>query len=232
MTTTNAAPRPEPRMTTTEPAVTLVHLPAGQPIALFSALGDLLDAALQGAMLAPGTDPAVTAEVRAPDGMTAREAADQLRHAAAAVRGVEYLPQPRSDDEPELTTGHMRHDETGMSFDMGGPREVYEQAAVNLIDAFRPALDRDDAPNYVQFEAEDPRTRDGGLPTTGERYALIVCRPGGKTPHQLRRDAEAEVERQRGAIERVRELCENPSAWGFTDGPSPEDVLEALDETP
>jgi hypothetical protein len=215
-------------MTTTEPAVTLVHLPAGQPIDLFSALGDLLAAALHGAMLAPGSHGSVNAEVRLPSGMNTREAADRLRHAAAAVRGVEYVPQPRPDDEPELTTGHMRLDDTGVSFGMGGPREVYEQAAINLIDAFRPALDRDDAPNYVQFEAEDPRTRDGGLPTTGERYALIVCRPGGKTPHQLRREAEAEAERLRAAIERVRELCENPSAWGYIDGPSSEDVLKAL----
>lgn len=33
----------------------------------------------------------------------------------------------------------------------------------------------------------------------------------------------------RAAIERVRELCENPSAWAYTDGPSAEDVERALD---
>lgn len=199
MTTANAALRRETCMTSTEPAAVLVQLPVGQPITLFSALGDLLDAALDGALLAPGSHGSVNAEVRLPDGMTAHEAADRLRHAAATVRGVEYVPQPVDEDEPELTTGHMRvDDDGGMSFGVGGPREVYEQAAVFLIDTFRPALDAHGAPNYLSFDAEDPRTRRDDIPGTGEKYALIVCRPGGQTPHELRR--EAEVERLRGLL--------------------------------
>lgn len=178
----------------------LVQLPAGQSVDLFTAVGNLLDAALQGVMLHPGKGGESAAEVHLPDGMDCRRAAERLRRAAATIQGTEYVPEPRDDEElvDPMTVNRMTADEDGgVTVRIGCPMEVAQAAAKNLIAAFLPALDASGAVNYLSFDAVDPETH--------QRYALIVCRPDGKTPHQLRKEAEAEVERLRALVDELRQ---------------------------
>lgn len=108
-------------------------------------------------------------------------------------------------------------------------KEQYEHRARPMLPRRTWTVVRLDGRAFHSYTRGLDRPFDQQLMDDMAAVADVLCREVAGC--RLRRDAEAEVERQRGAIERVRELCENPSAWGFTDGPSPEDVLEALDET-
>ncbi|MFE2994110.1 hypothetical protein ACFXG4_03750 [Nocardia sp. NPDC059246] len=74
------------------------------------------------------------------------------------------------------------------------PEEIKYQ--VGLL-ATRMFADNPSAVNYLEMEMHV------GDPDTGERFVLTVQRKSGKSPHQLREEAEAEVARLR---ERVEEL--------------------------
>lgn len=60
-----------------------------------------------------------------------------------------------------------------------------ESFAQIMLTSFRWYLDEHDAPNYVQMPMTDM--------TTGETYECTIGRPGGKSPHELRKVAEARV---------------------------------------
>jgi hypothetical protein len=64
------------------------------------------------------------------------------------------------------------------------------------LEAMRDILDAGEAPNYVEHTVRDPATR--------EVYTVTVGRPGGRTAHELRVDAEARAERAEAAL---RELA-------------------------
>jgi hypothetical protein len=93
------------------------------------------------------------------------------------------------------------------------------EATKGLVAAARAMLDQHDpAPtNYVQQDVvfTDPDTG------ARERYVIVYCRPGGKTPHQLRAEAENRIER---GVEAARNLRAR-----FTDGDEMADPVEALD---
>lgn len=83
-------------------------------------------------------------------------------------------------------------DGNGFDIDLLVPHEI---SAV-LVHSFRAVLDEhgDAAPNYVEMAVD----------YEGDRYAVIVLRPGRKTPHQLRAEAEAErdaLREQVGALQ-------------------------------
>lgn len=58
------------------------------------------------------------------------------------------------------------------------------ETAAGLVSAAKTFLTATGAENYVEQHVHDRET--------GERYTLTIQRPGKKTPHQLRREAEAE----------------------------------------
>lgn len=61
-----------------------------------------------------------------------------------------------------------------------------------MISSFLPALRESGAPNYLSFDAYDR--------SDGSKYVLIIVKPDGKTPHELRQEAEAEVSRLREQV--------------------------------
>lgn len=70
-----------------------------------------------------------------------------------------------------------------------------------FVGAFQQTLDAHDAPNYLEMRLQshvDP----------GKQYALILCRPGRPSPHELRRQAEAERDILSAALRRA---CDD--AW-------------------
>jgi hypothetical protein len=181
-------------------AVVVAQIPAGQSIALFSAVGALLDAALGGAMLAPGNgrDVAAVAQLRA--GQSEQDAVGRLR-AAISVLTDEPLPVVvvPADPEPVLTVQQVSADpdDGGVTFSIGRPDEMAQDMAAALLEAFIPALEHHDAANYLEFPATDP--------ATGQRYAVIVVKPNGLSPHQARQQAEAEADRLRAQLAELRQ---------------------------
>jgi hypothetical protein len=85
--------------------------------------------------------------------------------------------------------------------------------AASMVDAFDTMLQVAPADNYREWESTvtDPATKaaiDAGLPMEQwpphRRYTFIVVKPGGKTPHELRREAEAGRDRLAGLLETAR----------------------------
>lgn len=71
------------------------------------------------------------------------------------------------------------------------------EMATNMTLAFKSILDaQPGAENYVEQEVIE---RNGG-----NRYVFVVCKPNGKTPHQLRREAETERDALRAELDRLR----------------------------
>lgn len=71
------------------------------------------------------------------------------------------------------------------------------ELAAKMTAAFKTILEaHPGAQNYVEQVVEE---RNGG-----GRYVFIVCKPGGKTPHQLRREAETERDALRAELAEVR----------------------------
>lgn len=72
-----------------------------------------------------------------------------------------------------------------------------ESWAQMMLASFRWYLDEHDAPNYVQMPMTDM--------TTEETYECTIGRPGGKSPHEMRVQAEARVARLEAELARTRE---------------------------
>ncbi|GAA0527181.1 hypothetical protein GCM10010172_04650 [Paractinoplanes ferrugineus] len=71
------------------------------------------------------------------------------------------------------------------------------ELAAKMTLAFKTILDaQPGAENYVEQEVIE---RNGG-----GRYVFIVCKPGGKTPHQLRREAESQRDALLSEVEELR----------------------------
>lgn len=176
-------------------SVVVAQIPAGQSIALFSAVGSLLDAALGGAMLAPGNgrDVAAVAQLRA--GQSEQDAVVRLRAAISMLTGETLsVTDVAAELEPALTVQQVSADpdDGGVTFSIGRPDDMARDMAAALLEAFIPALEHHDAVNYLEFPATDP--------TTGQRYAVIVVKPTGLTPHEARQQAEAEADRLRAQL--------------------------------
>lgn len=172
-----------------EQRTTIALVPSGQSLDMVSAVGGLLDVALGGAMLAAGNGGDVAARIELRDTQSERDAVARLR--AAKRRLTRDRPDMRPEDDPgeedQPTLQSLRHEDGGLTFGIAG--EQARDMAHALLAAFIPAIRAWEAPNYLTFDATDRET--------GDRYALIVVKPDGKTPHELRGEAEAEVARLR-----------------------------------
>ena len=83
---------------------------------------------------------------------------------------------------------------------------VAHELAARMTLSFKTILDaQPGAENYVEQEVIE---RNGGA-----RYVFIVCRPGGKTPHQLRREAEEERDALAAEVERLRASIGIAKSW-------------------
>ena len=71
-----------------------------------------------------------------------------------------------------------------------------ESFAQSMLANFRWYLDEHEAPNYVWMPMTDT--------TTGERYECTIGRPGGKSPHEMRRLAEAKVAQLEAELAQLR----------------------------
>lgn len=171
---------------------TIALVPSGQSLDMVSAVGGLLDVALGGAMLAAGNGGEAAARIKLRDTQTERDAVACLRAAKRRLtrERPSTLPEddPGEDDQPTLES--LRHEDDGLTFGIGGTQA--QDMVQILLGAFIPALREMEAPNYLSFDATDRET--------GDRYAVIVVKPDGKTPHELRQAADAEVERLRGLL--------------------------------
>jgi hypothetical protein len=73
--------------------------------------------------------------------------------------------------------------------------EATKAVAILFAEALRGA----DAPNYIEMQLADPETH--------ERFTVTVQRATGKTPHDCRKEAEAEVARLTGELAALRHSC-------------------------
>lgn len=170
------------------PDTVLAQIPHGQPIDLFLAVGALIDAAINGAHLAQGNGTDVASTIVAHDRDT-REIVTLLRAAARRIGKRDH--RTTEDDDPgavdDLGVGAFRRTDTGPTVGLTGAtaaESAHEMAKV-FATAFIPAMDEMGAENYLSWDVLDPET--------GRKYWLCAGRPGGKTPHEKRQEAEAEV---------------------------------------
>lgn len=114
----------------------------------------------------------------------------------AAIRAAVEQDRAEAEREWEAATDRLLAETgfEGMEVNDRGVRVMLRQAfdiSVGMCDAFKTWLDLAGAENYVEQSVTDQRT--------AEKYIVIICRPRGRTPHQLRRAAEerlAEAERE------------------------------------
>lgn len=171
---------------------TIALVPSGQSLDMVAAVGGVLDVALGGAMLAAGNGGEAAARIKLRDTQTERDAIACLRAAKRRLAGERPSMVPEDDpgDGEQPTLQSLRHEDGGLTFGIGGPQA--QDMVQLLLSAFIPALREFDAPNYLSFDATDRET--------GDKYAVIVVKPDGKTPHELRQAADAEVDRLRGLL--------------------------------
>lgn len=86
--------------------------------------------------------------------------------------------------------------------------------AAGMVDAFDALMETRGAENYVEWESTvtDPAREqaiEGGLPPAEwpplRKYRVIVVKPDGKTPHELRMEAESKVAKLTAEVERLRD---------------------------
>lgn len=174
----------------------LAHIPRGQALDLVGAVGGLLDAALNGGMMATSENPYAAADIIAPEGQDVREVVALLR---AASRRIGKRPHRTiAEDQPEfpddgIGIGQFTKTETGVQIGLTGSTELAAEMAKQLLAAFIPAMEEMGAENYLSWDCVDQ--------TTGGRYTLTVGKPGGASPHEKRLEAEAECVRLRALLE-------------------------------
>jgi hypothetical protein len=173
----------------------VAQIPAGQTIDLFGAVGSLLDAALGGALLAAGNGHDIAGSVVLPDDVTTRDAIARLRAAARILS--KRRPKVRPEDMPDEVEdpgviGPITEEEGGLTFRVGGAVDETREMMRILLASIVPAFEESQAPNYLEFPAVDE--------ATGKRYAVIVVKPGGLTPHQARQRVETEAAQLRARL--------------------------------
>lgn len=180
----------------------VVFIPAGLDLTLVSALGTLLGAAIPGLMLGVSPEPGVAAALLPPDDMPPEVVAGHL------VAAAELLSELNPDHTPAaVDPGDMGHTFNRMTRDEDGGLTVATGAvdaadlkarefALQVMAAYAPYFEsHPEAENYVEYEA--------AVPTTGERYTLTVRKPGGRTPHEMRKQAEAERDKARATLQAI-----------------------------
>lgn len=170
-------------------------MPTDQSINLFVAVGALLDAALGGADLGPGNGANVASTVFLKTNQPAAEAITRIRAATARLTDAplpDLVDPDPADVVGEPTVQGIALD-GGITVSLSRPREQADQMAAALLEAFIPAVEELDAPNYIEFPAIDP--------VTHQKYAVIVVKPRGLTPHEARQQAEAECARLRELLD-------------------------------
>lgn len=108
--------------------------------------------------------------------------------------------------ERQTLLSKMSIDEGALQIDVVPPREV----VINQVLAARAMLG--DAENYSETPVELPPSVEMGIGTAGERYVVIVQRPGKLTPHQARRQAEAERDEIRDAVQALADEQDQAAA--------------------
>lgn len=187
--------------------VAIARIPSGQSIDLFSAVGNVLDAALGGAMLVPGNGGDVAATIVAREDQPERQAVAVLRQAAnilavAMPKERPAEPDDADDKEAPTTVAQLSRDETGWTASVGGAAaQAAADMAKQMLAAFVPAFQETGAGNYLSWDAVHEQT--------GERYSLIVVRPNGLTPHEARQRAEQESERLQGLLAEALQLLDD-----------------------
>jgi hypothetical protein len=79
------------------------------------------------------------------------------------------------------------------------------ETAAGLVTAAKTFLTATGAENYVEQHVHDRET--------GERYTLTIQRPGKKTPHELRRQAEFELDERLTQVNRVVTVVNTWQRW-------------------
>lgn len=142
---------------------------------------------------------------------------DPVARVAKAVRDAGGPPvSAPSNDEVDAFLTSLRDGSMGIS-----PPEWYARM---MFGAFREILDSHDAPNYVEQSLLDA--------DTGETYTVLVGRPGGRTPHQLRADAEERAARAEAALAELAGGCgitRDDDGWSSVNGPLSAETAAALD---
>lgn len=121
-----------------------------------------------------------------------RTTCEELAELALRAGSEVYAAAEQADADRLLAETGL----AGIDIDDGAARVklvLAHEMAVRMATAFDAILDaHPSAANYVEQEFFPRGTRDP--------YIFVVCKPGGKTPHQLRREAEAERDRLRTAL--------------------------------
>ena len=159
----------------------------------------------------PGTLPADSGTFASAVDAASRVFDDQLGSAAPARPVVEAALSAAGDVYDQATDAAvdrvMRQTGfAGMDIRDGSVQLRLKHAAdiaAAMVSAFDALIEVHDAENYVEWESTvtDPareQAMQAGLPPEQwpphRRYRLIVVKPGGKTPHELRREAEARLD--------------------------------------
>jgi hypothetical protein len=178
----------------------VVLIPPRIGLDLLGAIGGLLDAALDGAVLVPGNGTDVAARVVLREDQTRADATRRLNAAQRRISRTPLTPGPEDEpaEEPDpdnpMTLNHLReHPDGGGEFGLGGADQVARALAQHLLEAFIPAMNEAGAVNYLSWDAIDS--------VSGGRYSLIVVKPDGLTPHEARQAAEEECRRLRALLD-------------------------------
>lgn len=120
---------------------------------------------------------------------------DQMAEAAMQASGKVYVAAEEAEAERLVAETGL----AGMEIEDGAAAlklVLAHEFAVKMTMAFQTILDANPgATNYVEQEFFPRGSRDP--------YVFVVCKPGGKTPHQLRREAEAQRDRLADDLDRV-----------------------------
>ena len=180
--------------------VTLLMFPSGMPVALFSAMTDLLGTALGDDAEVVLRPPAAWQEnsTVTVNNLAGPQISRRLRAATGIIDGSprhesDCTELDDSDGLPVATLGSaIKFSDSGVDFNLGFDDATHDQGMAMLAllakSMAEQLADNPEAVNYLRSWF-DPETR--------ENYRLIGVRPGQPTPHELRAAAEAECDRLR-----------------------------------
>lgn len=172
---------------TTEPVLMLAPPPGRQgiPMDVFTTLGRLVGYAYPDATIGNGED-GRGYTLCLPAGTRAKRVTKKAAQAAV---------EPHDPDEPQV-------DVVGVTEEGTLRATVPQQLVAVLAPIALAMLEETDAPNYVEQTVHHPDTH--------ERVVIIVQKPNGKTPHELRTEADAKAEEARAALRDLVALKDGP----------------------